>query len=136
MRRDKKQIKPLRTLWTEEQYELFRNSLTESKHRSFFDLLRAGLRQMEAAALTPADITKEGVRINKCYDIALGDLPVKSKSTNRTVVISDDLRLQLMSMNVPDDKRIFDGFDARRFFHSKARQLDLPIVSLASLRER
>ena len=55
--------KPNLQKWTEEQYALFRNALSENAG-VFFDLLRMGIRKNEALALTPSDISPIGISIN------------------------------------------------------------------------
>lgn len=119
--------KPNLQKWTEEQYALFRNALSENAG-IFFDLLRMGVRKNEALALTPSDISPIGISINKAFG---RDCPKKYC----TVQLSASFvkKLQMLCLGKAIDEAIFQDFNPNYILIKHQQELGLPPIHIYSI---
>lgn len=133
-------------MWTAEQFTLLYNSLQQEDLKMLFlTIYLAGLRIGEALALTAADITEEGIVVNKAIPYIKGTkdkvTQPKTRTSNRTVKIPENLYKLLLEyinniMYLKPTDRIFqiERTRATSAFRNHMIKLGLPKASIHTLR--
>ena len=101
--------------WTKDEFEKFINVVDDITYKTFFSVLfYTGRRKGEVLALSPSDITKDGIKFNKSLTRkTLDNNPYKitSTKTEKTAItpICEPLRKILQEYPTPKGKFLFGG---------------------------